>query len=192
MKQRTFLTQWITATVIGYLAIGFDLAYPPISIVLFIGSGLWVSLLQWLVLRQVLQDKPHSQDVFDWVHKGWRLAMIGLFFSAVIIVFSLIFASDPKNPDGRIWLLSLSLYPLFFSIGQWRFLRHFSQRSAWWIVVGFVSISLGWLSAITTIWIFHTRDLPLFLGGIASGGIGGLLQGGISGIGLVYLLKFRK
>ena len=179
---KTFLWQWICATAVGYsVSGGVGLTYferaPSLAIAIMVSTGLWVSVLQWLVLRQMIKDAS------QWIWLGWLSFGGG---SAVLVPLLSVFFLPALV--SVLWLL---FYPLAMSAGQWLILRRCVKPSWWWILVNSVAMLVGIAGLMVATLLLNEGGQPLSLAAAIGGLGGGAIQGWISGVGLRRLLKQR-
>jgi hypothetical protein len=172
------LLQWLFANSIGAgIGIGLPMliadrlpapSYSLVGAVIAALLGLWLGLVQWLVLRQTLLLPG------QWVLATGLSAVL-----AIVASGSLALAATP------LALLLLLTYPLSISFTQWRILRSMIQPSWGWSVVSTIAIFVGGLVGLIIGIIAH--EMKLSPGIVAT--IGGLSYGFIYGLITHFSLK---
>lgn len=184
---RNFWLQWILCNCLAYgTGVGGPIiladlqspqSYVSYGIMALPLLVLWVGLLQWLVLRSAFSIQ------WRWV---WFNVFATLLLSPFVVALAAIF--PPSYAP-----LALAIYPLLFSVNQWRILRQRFQPSWGWIPASFIASCLGGglgvvLGFITHLWFSTTYGIAALVGGLT----GGLIYGCVTIFGLRYITQQKS
>ncbi|WP_299402632.1 site-2 protease family protein [Acaryochloris sp. IP29b_bin.148] len=181
---RRFWLQWILCNGLAYgTGVGAPIvladlqstqSYVSYSIIAFPLLVLWAGFLQWVVLRSTFSIR-------------WRWVWFNVLATLLLTPFVVAIASILPPSQAPF---ALTIYPLLFSVNQWRILRQRFQPAWSWIPASFMASCLGGglgvvLGSITYLWLSTTYGIAALVGGLT----GGLLYGGLTSVGLRYLTQ---
>lgn len=167
--QKIFEDQMLAALAWG------TVVYGLLIFAIFMGNGLVIGLLQWLVLRAHM---PRSGWWILAAAPGWALSWALVF----ALPWAFVLTSDPPPFSWFVWLGGLA-GGLAGGAAQWLVLQG-SVRKAWrWVVFSMAYTPAAYFA-------FYGVELAeRFLGVTTRVVAGGFAAGALSGLGLLWLLR---